>query len=187
MPQRAITVLPSQLQLRDHDFETPDWYETIPQRTRLRLLTNLWEPYRNGQTCTMNQPPERRVRERFENIFDRMPPYLKQHSSSALLTLQEYRRLKRQCDHNPYSLPEETVPIALRFLSRLKQRAPQEELRELIDQIPVDEEFFRYFEEQIEAEQILTAEFDRSEWARAHFKDHIERFAFVLERYLDNH
>ncbi|MGE0633261.1 MAG: hypothetical protein AB7H48_06320 [Parachlamydiales bacterium] len=176
-PPRRI-VLSTELQLKNHDFTADDWYETIPLRARLRICQNILK----AQSI---YPVERRVWERFKEIQQRQPT-----QGSAQTTLQlvqeEVRRLQQQCNAQTGGLSRRQRNRAEHFLKRYAQHAPAEELHDWIRRYRFNEQFFNFFEEQIEAEGLPIAETERAAWAREHYEEDMPRFVRVLERYLDS-
>lgn len=171
-------VLSTELQLKDHDFTADDWYETIPLRARLRICQNILK----AQSI---YPVERRVWERFKQIQQRQPTQGSAQTTQQLIQ-EEVRRLQQQCHAQPSALSRRQRNRAEHFLRRYAQHAPAEELNDWIRRYRFNEQFFNFYEEQVEAEGLPVAESDRAAWVREHYGEDMPRFVRVLERYLDS-
>ncbi|MBS0652548.1 MAG: hypothetical protein JSR39_03380 [Verrucomicrobia bacterium] len=172
-------VLSTELQLKDHDFTAENWYEAIPLRTRLRICQNILKAH-------STHPVERRVWDRFQQIHQLQASRGGRVQTISQLVQQEAQRLNAQCQRLPSSLTRRQRNQAAHFLRRFAEKAPAEELNQWFSRYRLNDQFFRLFEEQIEAEGLLIAESERPAWVRAHYTEDIPRFARVLERYLDS-
>ncbi len=177
-PRRLV--LSTEHDLKNHNFTDPNWYETIPLRTRIRLCQNI-------MNCHSTQPMERRVWDKFQAYSDYLRTTDQYAPDTVQLIQEEMRSLQRQVSSLPQTLPRETNRLAHSILRRHSETGKVDNvLTQNINRFPVDDKFLQYFVEQIEAEQLQIAQRERADWARAHCKDEPMRFMRVLERYLDN-
>ncbi len=177
LPRRIV--LSTELQLKDHDFNAENWYETIPVRVRLRICQNILKAH-------STQPVEWKVWNRFQEIYEQQASRDRNAPTTAQLIQKEARRLLQQRQSQPSTLKRRQRSQGEHFLRKITENAPQEELNQRFKNYRLNDQFYRFFEEQIEAEGLPIAESDRPAWVRAHYTEDLPRFARVLERYLDS-
>ncbi len=167
------------LNLKDLPLEQRDWYERIPDRAKLRIITDILEVrgYSGG------------VHEKVWKLFESKVPG--QHPSAVVdLLTREQRQLDVRCRAMPSPIPISIRQEAEQLLEAFHQEVAEEALQDKIlslmqKEFARKEQLFQCVREQAVAEGVAIEDWD-IQWAQYHFIESNYRFAQALARWLDN-
>lgn len=183
-PSPAITIFKpavtaTTLNLKDLPLEQRDWYERIPDRAKLRIITDILEVrgYSGG------------VHEKVWKLFESKVPGQRPSAIVDLLT-REQRQLDVRCRAMPSQIPISIRQEAEQLLDAFHQEVTEEALQDKIlslmqKEFERKEQLFQCIREHAVAEGTLIEDWDE-QWAQYHFIESNYRFAQALARWLDN-
>jgi hypothetical protein len=167
------------LNLKDLPLEQRDWYERIPDRAKLRIITDILEirGYSGG------------VHEKVWKLFESKVPGQRPVAIIDLLT-REQRQLDVRCRAMPSAIPISIRQEGEQFLDAFHQEVADEALQEKIlslmqKEFARKEHLFQCIRQQAVEEGVAIENWDE-QWAQYHFIESNYRFAQALARWLDN-
>jgi hypothetical protein len=178
LPPYRAPVTATDLNLRGFKWDQSDWYEQIPDRTKLRIITDILE----------NHSPVGGIYEKVWKMFE--VKVLNQPSSNILgLLAQEKTRLSIRCRALPSpilpTIRRETAQIIAAFHQGLEEEALQEKMLLLMEkEFERKEQLFDCIRQQAEVEGVVIENWDRR-WAQYHYIENTHRFVQALTRWLD--
>ncbi len=179
IPLYRSPVTATSLNLPGLPSEQQDWYDRIPPRSKLRIVTDILDG-RFSQGGIYEK-----VWKLFESKVPGQPPF----AIVDLLT-REKRQLALHCRTLPSPIPaairHEANQIITAFQQHLVEEAIQEKIVTLMEkEFERKEELFQCIQQQARAEGVVIEDWDR-QWAQFHFIENTYRFAQALARWLDN-
>lgn len=170
LPPAGYPVTSTHLDLRGLRFDTPNWYDQIPPRVKLRIVDD----------CLNIRAPSGGVWAKVWNHFN----------NGTAPVLERLREEKQRLEGTCRTVPTQITPFIRRQSEQLidAHRRPVSNF-ELIGQInnlmgqdfPRKDELYDYIRQQAQAEG-----FHIHDWARQHFLEDSRHFVQALSRWLDN-
>jgi hypothetical protein len=178
LPPYRGPITATDLNLRGFKWDQSDWYERIPDRTKLRIVTDILE----------NRSPVGGIYEKVWKMFE--VKVCNQPSSTILGLLdQEKKRLSIRCRALPSpilpTIRREAAQIIAAFHQGLEEEALQEKMLLLMEkEFERKEQLFDCIRQQAEAEGVVIEGWDRR-WAQYHYIENTHRFVQALTRWMD--
>ena len=174
--QKPITA--SDLDLHSVNFDDPNWYEDLPERQKLRIVTDIL-------SCRC---PVGGIYQKVWNLFGAKA----RAQSTYVSTLLKHEKivLSEHCEMLPSRIPPTLRQQASQFIETFYQARDQETLKKEIrvfmeKEFERKEQLLKYLREQAIAEGFVIENLDR-EWAQYHYLENTYRFIQALARWLDN-
>jgi hypothetical protein len=165
--------------LRGPPSEEQTWYDRIPLRSKLRILTDIL----NGRASQGGI---------YEKVWKLFESKVRAQPGFPLLALmeREKREVALRCRTLPSPIPaairNEANQIITAYQQHLAEEAIQEKIVTLMEkEFERKEQLFQYIQQQAQAEGVVIEDWD-THWSQHHFIENTYHFSQAVARWLDN-